>query len=414
MEQVPLPVAFLDDYSPFAGFEAVEQVRDAAEALRGVGVLHVSSTPYGGGVAELLHSIVPLMRDVGLRADWLVMDRDDEFFTITKIIHNALQGMGAAWVPEMAGKYMECNRSCAGSIPRGYDFTIVHDPQPAAIPGFLAESSARAGHWIWRCHIDISDPVREAWEFISSRLGHYDAAIFTSEAYAPTDIDVPIAIIPPSIDPTSPKNIALGLEVAQSVVARYGVDPNRPLLLQVSRFDPWKDPIGVIDAYEIAREEFSDLQLVLIGSMAADDPEGFHYYKKASERAEGVPDVHLLTNANGIGNIGVNAFQVASSVVLQKSLREGFGLTVSEALWKSKAVVAGNVGGIPLQVEDGVSGFLVDSIEECADRIAVLLREPDTRERMGLAGRAKVLERFLTPRHLLDYLQLFSQLAGGA
>ncbi|MBU1669534.1 MAG: glycosyltransferase [Actinobacteria bacterium] len=410
LKAVPLPRSSLDDYAPFVGFEAVEVLRAEASDLEGSRVLHISSTPYGGGVAELLYTIVPLMRDLGLDADWFVLDRDDDFFTVTKILHNALQGMGAEWVPEMTEKYFAVNEANAEAFLNDYEFVIVHDPQPAAIPMFLDRSSGRLGQWVWRCHLDLSAPVVEAWRFIEGLLDHYSAAVFTTAAYIPEDLGIPGFIIAPSIDPTSPKNIPLSLEIAASVVARYGVDPAKPYLLQVSRFDPWKDPIGVIEAYLLARAAIPDLQLVLIGSMAEDDPEGFYYFQKASRRAEGLDGVFLLTNAHGIGNVGVNAFQVAADVVLQKSIREGFGLTVSEALWKGKAVVAGNVGGIPLQVSDGTSGFLVDSVEECAEKVLLLLNDPGLRESFGRAGRETVRRGFLTTRHVLDYLHLFKSL----
>lgn len=410
MKVVPLPRASLGDYAPFVGFEAVDRLRESVADLQGLRVCHVSSTPYGGGVAELLYTMVPLMRDLGLSTDWFVLDRDDDFFTITKILHNALQGMGAEWLPEMTEKYFFVNRHNAESFVNDYDFVIVHDPQPAAMPMFMDRAQQKKGRWVWRCHLDLSSPVHEAWQFMAGLLDYYDGAIFTTEAYVPDDLVVPGFIIAPSIDPTNPKNIPLALEIAESVIARYGVDPKKPYLLQVSRFDPWKDPLGVIEAYLVAKGAVQDLQLVLIGSMAEDDPEGFHYFQKASERAEGLVDVFLLTNAHGIGNIGVNAFQVGADVVLQKSIREGFGLTVSEALWKAKPVVAGNVGGIPLQITDGVSGFLVNSVEECAERVLLLLNNPDLGERVGRAGRDTVRERFLTPRHILDYVELFKTL----
>ncbi|MDD5747783.1 MAG: glycosyltransferase [Actinomycetota bacterium] len=411
MECVPVPRASLDDYAPFVGFDAIKRIRNIGRDLEGARVLHISSTPYGGGVAELLQALVPLMKDIGLDVTWQVMDKDTDFFTITKILHNALQGMGAIWVPEMETKYMESNRLNAKDITGDFDFVVVHDPQPAAIASILDEGSGRKGKWIWRCHLDLSNPMPEAWSFMKSLLDSYDAAIFTTSVYAPSDLDVHIEVFPPSIDPVSPKNLPLGKEVVNTVVSGYGIDLNRPLLVQVSRFDPWKDPLGVIGAFEIVKSEIPTLQLVFLGSMAIDDPEGFHYYRVTAERAKDVPDVFLLTNTQGIGNIAVNAFQLAADVVVQKSIREGFGLVVSEALWKRKAVVAGNVGGIPLQIEDGVSGFLVNSIEECAEKVLFFLNNPEARESMGRAGRERVRERFLTPRNLENYLEMFKRMS---
>ncbi|MBN2168806.1 MAG: glycosyltransferase, partial [Actinobacteria bacterium] len=298
----------------------------------------------------------------------------------------------------------------ATSFSNGYDYIVVHDPQPVAMYPILLETGHPGGKWIWRCHIDISEPKPEAWEFVKDYINAYDVAIFTSSAYAPTDLRIPETIMAPTIDPVSPKNSQLGEDAIEFVLSNYGVDAERPILLQVSRFDPWKDPLGVIDAYRIVKEKIPGVQLVFIASMAHDDPEGMHYFKVTAEKAESDPDIFLLTNLEGIGNTGVNAFQRAADVVLQKSLKEGFGLTVSEGLWKGKPVIAGNVGGIPLQIDDGDNGFLVNSVEECAEKILHLLGNPKIGEAMGRCGREKVRKNFLTPRELADYLELFLSL----
>jgi trehalose synthase len=410
--EVPVGEKSIEDYIEYVGTEQIERIKETAGTLSGLRVLHLSSTPYGGGVAELLNSLVPLMNCLGLDAHWQVLERDDGFFTITKILHNSLQGMGAEWTPELAEAYITKSREYAKSFKGSYDIVVIHDPQPAVIAGLLEEESRRSGAWIWRCHLDLSAPDPEALKLLNSLMTHcYECVIFTSAKFIPRDLQVDSTLMAPSIDPLNPKNMPLDPEVVREAVARYGLKPAPPMVVQVSRFDPWKDPLGVIDAVEIARQTVPDLQLVFIGSMANDDPEGYHYYRKTAERAADVPGVLLLTNVDGIGNLGVNAFQRAADVVLQKSIREGFGLTISEALWKSRAVVAGNVGGIPLQVEDGVNGFLVDSIEECADRIVRLLGDPEERERFGRAGRVKVRQQFLTTRHLEDYLNLFKRLS---
>ena len=415
MIEVPLGIRSIDDYREYVGSEPVERIIKKAGELAGLRVLHLSSTPYGGGVAELLNALIPLKRSLGLDVHWQVLEPDEDFFTLTKILHNSLQGMGAEWTTEMAEAYIARSRGYAQSVRGHYDVVVVHDPQPAVIAGLLETQSKRHGAWVWRCHLDLTAPDPEALKLMKSLLRHcYECAVFTSPKFVPRGLRVPSRIIAPSIDPLSPKNMPMDSNVVDDAVARYGVNPKLPLAVQVSRFDPWKDPIGVIEAVEIARETFPDLQLVLIGSMANDDPEGYHYYQKTAHRAASMRSVVLLTNVDGIGNLGVNAFQRAADVVIQKSTREGFGLTISEALWKSRAVVAGNVGGIPMQIEDGSNGFLVNSVEECAERIVHLLRDPEERERFGREGRVRVTRQFLTTRHLEDYLDLFGRLSSSS
>ncbi len=415
MQRVPVGRASLNDYAPFVGYEKIEEVRQLASRLKGARVLHVNSTPYGGGVAELLYYLIPLMTDVGLEVEWRVLERDDGFFTITKALHNSLQGMRGLWSRAMASAYLAKSVQYAERFSGEFDFIVVHDPQPMAIPSLVHELSpvSDGASWIWRCHLDLTDPDPEAWQFISSFLDPYSAMIVSSAQYVPSDLDKPVRVIAPSIDPLSPKNFELGPEVVGSVVTQYGIDTRKPMVLQVSRFDPWKDQIGVITAVEMAKQEVPDLQLVLIGSMAEDDPEGFHYFQKAADRAEEYDDMFLLTNMQGIGNIGVNAFQRAADVVLQKSLREGFGLTVSEALWKRKAVIGGNTGGIPIQITDGENGFLVESVEQCVEKMLYMLDNPGVRERFGRRGRDFVRDNFLTPRNLIDYLSVFLEISSG-
>lgn len=409
--EVPVGRKSIDDYVECTDLEKVIRIKEKARALGDLRVLHVSSTPYGGGVAELLNILVPLMRCVGLDVTWQVLERDDDFFAITRILHNSLQGMGAEWTVEMAHSYVERSREYARTFKDSYDIVVIHDPQPAVLAGLLEAEDRRHGVWIWRCHLDLTAPDAEAMALMNSLLTNcYDAAVFTTKSFVPSDLKVPPVLIPPSIDPLNPKNMSMDPAVVRDAVRRYGVDPDLPMVVQVSRFDPWKDPLGVIDAVELARESVPDLQLVFVGSMANDDPEGYYYYKKTARKAAVVPGVLLLTNADGIGNIGVNAFQRAADVVVQKSTREGFGLTISEALWKSKPVIAGNVGGIPLQIEDGQNGYLVSSVEECAARMVELLRDTERREEFGRRGHVKVKQEFLTPRHLEDYLDLFGRL----
>lgn len=414
MINVPFKEKKIEEYAEYVSTDEMARIRDTARPLRGKRVLHLSSTPYGGGVAELLAAIVPLMNDLGLDTQWQVLERDDDFFALTKLLHNSLQGMGAVWTKEIEDSYHARNREYARSFSGSYDFVVVHDPQPAVIASLLEERGLRDGIWLWRCHLDLSTPDRDALRMISDILtSSYECAIFTHDSFVPADLEIATALIAPSIDPLSPKNMPLDSEVAGAAVKQYGVNPDLPFALQVSRFDPWKDPLGVIDAVLAARKDVPDLQLVFVGTMANDDPEGYHYYQKTAEKSAGLEGVRLLTNVDGIGNLGVNAFQTAANIVVQKSLREGFGLTVAEALWKGKPVIAGNVGGIPLQVTDGETGFLVSSVEECAERMVCLLQNPAAGVRMGSAGRHHVHKHFLTPRHLMDYLQLFTRLESG-
>lgn len=400
----------LDDYVPILGEEAVAEIRRLAARLRGVRVLNINSTPYGGGVAEILQALVPLMRDAGLDAHWQVMRAEPQFFEVTKALHNALQGMPLELSAEMIDIYNRNNQANAKQLEDDFDFIMVHDPQPAAILHFHGrKGNAR---WIWRCHIDTSTPNQQVWGFLRpAYLDLYDAAVFTLERFVPPDLQVPkIVVIPPSIDPLSPKNAPMALEEAKSVIARFGVDPNRPFMVQVSRFDPWKDPLGVIDAYRMVKREIPAVQLALVGAMAADDPEGVQLYARALRRAGEDFDISVLSNWDGVHDREVNVFQTAAQVVIQKSLREGFGLVVAEAMWKGKPVVGGNAGGIPLQVLEGETGFLVDSVEECAQRALALLRQPDLAREMGQKAREHVRKNFLSPRHLRDYLRLFLEL----
>src|SRR5918996_2689533 len=408
---VPVPEAkHLDDYLEPAGEEAVARLREAAEPLKGCRVVHISSTSFGGGVAELLVTQIALLRDLGIDADWQLIEGSEEFFAVTKLVHNALQGAGIPWTESMEATYLERVEANSHRFEETPDFVFVHDPQPAALLTFLEQEDRRRGKWVWRCHIDLSHPMETVWAFFANHVHGYDAAVFTMEDFVRPGLVPKIAVIPPSIDPLSPKNTWLEPEAVFEILQGYGMDRWRPVVTQVSRFDPWKDPLGVIDAYRMVKEDVPELQLVMVGSMAHDDPEGWHYLEQTEEHRAGDPDIHILTNLQGVGHVAVNAFQRASTVVIQKSLREGFGLTVSEAMWKEKPVIAGNAGGLRLQVEEGVSGFLVDSVEECADRMHRLLIDAELRTRMGLAGRERVRERFLTIREMEDYLRLLAAL----
>src|SRR5437660_3974445 len=408
---VPVQPIRLEAYREPAGEEAVSRLRQAAAPFAGARILHLNSTAFGGGVAELLFTHVGLLQDLGIEATWQVIEGSEDFFQITKFVHNGLQGADVPWTEDMARIYLDRVRANAEQIDDSYDYVFVHDPQPAAVLQFKERNGSRPGRWVWRCHIDVSAPNPEICRFFADIVDDYDAVVFTSSEYARPNLSGPtIAYIAPSIDPLSPKNAPIGTQTIRSVLDRYNVDAGRPVVTQVSRFDPWKDPIGVIDAFRLARKEVPHLQLVMVGSMAHDDPEGWHYLQATQDHREGDPDIHLLTNFQEVGNLEVNAFQRAATVVLQKSIREGFGLTVSEALWKERPVIGGKVGGIKLQIEDGVSGFLVESVEECARRIVELADDQDLRASMGRTGRERVRERFLTMRELQDHLELLESL----
>lgn len=408
---VPVQPRRLADYAEAAGEEAVERLRAAAEPLRGARVLQVNSTAFGGGVAELLHTHVPLLNDLGIETVWTVIEGTDEFFAVTKAVHNALQGAETRLTDEMQKVYWERIRANAAQLPRDFDFVLIHDPQPAALLTVVEEEGSRSGRWLWRCHIDLSATYRPVWEFFEPLVNRFDAAIFTAEEYVQPGVNVPErALIPPSIDPLSLKNVDMSEASAREVAEALSIDHRRPLITQVSRFDPWKDPLGVIDAYRLVRKEIPDVQLAMIGSLALDDPEGMRYLELTNEHAAGDPDVHLLTNLDGVGDQAVNAVQRLAGVVIQKSLREGFGLVVAEAMWKGKPVVGGDVGGIRLQIVDGETGYLVESVPACAEAVTRLLLDPALRDRMGVAGRELVRQHSLTTRELEDHLRLMARL----
>jgi trehalose synthase len=397
----------LADYTHLAGRPLIEEIKGLAEELQGLKVLHLSATAFGGGVSEILYTLVPLMQDVGLEVEWQVMLGREEFYNATKRLHNALQGNPESLTEEEWKVFERYNALNATEVPGGWDVIIVHDPQPAAVRKHVPD---KARTWVWRCHIDLSTPNPDAIERIVPLIGDYDHCVFHVQDYVPKGVDGKhsVHICPPAIDPLSPKNMALSPEDAAFVCDQFGIDVDRPLICQVSRFDPWKDPMGVIDAYRQVNEELPEAQLALVGSMATDDPEGWEFFNSTMAYAEGDPDIHILNNLNNVGAIEVNAFQSQADVMVQKSTREGFGLTVAEALWKARPFIGGNVGGIPLQVQDGETGYLVTSPAECADRAVKILKEPDLGKQLGRAGKEHVRRQFLTPRLMRDWLRIFS------
>ena len=412
LPKVPLAIRAVDDFAGAAGADAVERLREAARPLRGARVLHINSTAFGGGVAELLAAQLPVLRDLGIDAEWAVVQGSEEYFAVTKAVHNALQGAEIAWTEAMRRIYWERTLENARLLNEAYDFVFVHDPQPAGILEVVEADGRRAGRWLWRCHIDMSAPYEPVWMFFAPLVDRFDAAIFTMQEFVQPGLRHPIeALIAPSIDPLSAKNRPLDMTIVDGIVRNYGIDADRPMMAQISRFDPWKDPLGAIDAFLLAREQIPRLQLLMVGSLADDDPEGRHYMEVTAAHADGDPDIHLLTNLDGVGDLEVNAFQREADVIVQKSKREGFGLVVAEAMWKGKPVVGGAVGGIRLQIEDGVTGFLVESAEGCAKRVEELFRDGELSARLGAAGRQRVRERFLTTREVEDQLRLMARIS---
>jgi trehalose synthase len=411
LPDVPIAPRSLSEYAAEAGDDAIQRLRQAANPLRGCRLLNVNSTAFGGGVAELLNTHVPLLRDLGVHAGWAVIEGSDAFYSVTKSIHNGLQGAEVEWTSAMRETYWERLRANAEAWDEAFDVVMVHDPQPAGLLPLLEERGQRRGAWVWRCHIDLSATNPAVWSFFEPMVDRYDGAIFTMREFAQPGVEGPTtAFIPPSIDPTSMKNRELEATTVREIVSSYGIDPDRPIAAQVSRFDPWKDPLGVIDAFRIARGRVPGLQLVMAGSMASDDPEGLEFFERTEAHRDGDPDIHLLTNVQNVGNTEINAFQRAGDVVIQKSTREGFGLVVAEAMWKRTPVIGGNVGGIRLQIDDGVNGYLVDSVDECAARLVELLGDPQRRRLMGDRARDRVRERFLSTRELEEYLRLLAGL----
>ena len=401
LERVEVGTNSFEGYRTFMRNGIMDEVSELASELKGLRVAHINATANGGGVAEILRSLVPLYNDLGIETTWRVMEGSDPFFDVTKRMHNAMQGAEIRFTPEDWDTYLASNRTNAAAMSDGeYDVVFVHDPQPAAIRQF---APGAAKHWVWRCHIDTSTPNDKAWRFVGDMVNGYDAAVFSLSDFVGPGISVSdIAIIPPAIDPRTPKNVPMNGTRGAEVVARHGVDPTRPFISQVSRFDPWKDPLGVIEVFEEVKRSHPDLQLAMLGNFADDDPEGVVMYDKVVAAAQGVPDVHIITGLTDM----VNPFQTMSKVILQKSLREGFGLTVTEALWKGTPVVAGNAGGIRLQVMDGVGGFRVDSTSDCAARVDYLLNHEDERVALGESGKEHVRANFLLPRLLRDELSL--------
>ncbi len=400
----------LAEYEPIAGKSAISQLQQLAERLRGASVVHVNSTREGGGVAEILNWLVPMMNELGLNASWEVVEGNPEYFNTTKAFHNGLQGKSVLLTHSMISAYEETVAANAERLRQKLeeaDFVIIHDPQPATLFDLCPN---RRGKWIWRCHIDVSKPYRKVWNYLKSKVQHYDASIFSMADFA-QPMPHPQFLIAPSIDPLSIKNCSLNTRYINSVLQKYEIPSGKPILTQVSRFDRFKDPIGVIEAFKILRQGLS-AELVLAGGGATDDPEGAAVLEEVKEAAEGDERIHILFLPPDAHKT-INALQRASTVVIQKSLQEGFGLTVTEALWKGKPVIGGNVGGIRRQVYNHHTGFLVDTPEGMAIRVRYLLNHPGRMKTIGKTAKQFVRENFLLTRHLREYLTLLLGLNQG-
>lgn len=394
----------IDEYIPIVGQSTIDELRVLGEKLHGKSILNLNSTAVGGGVAEILNRMVPLLQDFGVDARWDVIKGGQMFFEVTKKIHNALHGKPQNITAADFNIFMETSRKNIAGTDTSADIVYVHDPQPIA----LVEKKS-GNKWIWRCHVDVSSPEREVWEFLMSFIGKYDAAVFSSPAFSPR-LPIRQFLIPPSIDPLSDKNKELPPEMIQAVLDKYGILNDKPIITQISRFDRLKDPLGVIEAYMQVKKHI-DCQLILAGGTAVDDPEGMEVLAEVKDRAHKDPDIHILLLQQN--DIEVNALQRASTVIIQKSIKEGFGLTVSEALWKGKPVVAGHVGGIPLQIKHKYSGLLCHSVEGAAFAIKQFLNSPEFAKKMGENGKEHIKNNFLLTRHLKDYMLLFLSLYHG-
>jgi trehalose synthase len=397
----------LEDYSKITP-ETVRKIRKLAEKLSGVSIAHVNATAVGGGVAEMLRSEIPLQNDIGLKSSWYVIPPNDDFFEITKSIHNFMQGKPGNLTKGQKKLYLEYNRYIGELLSEiEADIFVIHDPQPAASIKFMKKNSKLA---VWRSHIDTSHPNKKVWDFLRPYLEDYDHYVFTLLQYTNDEFEKDkVSFITPVIDPLNVKNKAMSKAKAKKYLKRLGIDTTRPLVTQVSRLDPWKDPEGVIDAYRQAKKEIKNLQLALVAQMASDDPEGMVIHHQIKEYIGEDKDIYLMVNLDD-NDRAVNAFQVGSDIILQKSIREGFGLTVTEAMWKGGVVIGGNVGGIKLQIENGKNGYLVNSSKEAAERIVELLNDRQKLEKMSKAAHLSVKEKFLLPHKKLNYLRLFDRL----
>jgi len=394
-------MARLHDYVPIVGQPIIDDLKLVAEKLKGKIVQHINSTAVGGGVAEILNRMVPLLTELGVDSRWDVVKGGEEFFWVTKKFHNALHGKHEEITQHDFDIFMETSRISMEQLDTYGDIIFVHDPQPIALV-----NKKSANKWIWRCHIDISNPNQIVWEYLRSFIDKYDAAVFSAPSFS-QNLPIRQFLIPPSIDPLSDKNKDLPQEFIKSVLEKYGIVENKPIITQISRFDRLKDPAGVIEVFREVKQHI-DCQLVLAGGTAADDPEAIEVLEEVREKAQHNPDIHILLMPHN--DLEVNALQRGSTVIIQKSIKEGFGLTVAEALWKAKPVVASAVGGIPLQITHKYSGLLCHTTQGAAFAVKQLLNAPEYAKKLGENGREHIRNNFLLTRHLRDYMLMFLSL----
>ncbi|TAK54080.1 MAG: glycosyltransferase [Bacteroidetes bacterium] len=393
----------IEDYIPIVGRGTIDELFLLAKRLEGKSIQNINSTAVGGGVAEILTRMLPLIKELGVSARWDVIKGNEKFFQITKKFHNGLHGMPVEISDEEYEIFLSVNKENADELTFG-DIVLVHDPQPVAL---ILKREEIGNNWVWRCHIDFSQPDKNIWKFLEQYITRYDSAVFSAPAFA-RQLPIRQVLISPSIDPLSDKNKDLPESTINSVFERFNIDRGKPIVTQISRFDYLKDPVGVIKAYQLAKK-YVDIQLILAGGGATDDPEGPVVMELVQQQAADDKDIHVLFLPNA-SDIEVNALQRGSTIVLQKSLREGFGLTVSEALWKAKPVIASAVGGIPLQIAHTHSGILTHSIEGTAYWIKQLINDSEQAKQLGINGKAHIQNNFLITRHIKDYLLLFTSL----
>ncbi|MCJ7666404.1 MAG: glycosyltransferase [Actinobacteria bacterium] len=392
----------LKDYQDIIGKKNINQIKSLALLLKGKKIVMVNSTKDGGGVAEILQRLVPLLNELDIDCRWEVMEGDRNFFGITKNIHNSLQGEKISFNNEDFSQYLEINKRNAKNLDLGNaDIVVIHDPQPLPLRNYYSGNKTK---WVWRCHIDMSKPDLALWKFLQKYVMEYDCSIFSISKFSKS-LPHPQYLIAPSIDPLSDKNCELDENKIEEVLRSFNIKKDKPIILQVSRFDRFKDPIGVMRAFRLVRKEV-DCRLILAGGLASDDPEGKTVFEEVKKEAAGDPDIDILL-LESKSDIEINALQRIADVVIQKSIKEGFGLVVTEAMWKEKAVIGGNVGGITIQLYNHRTGFLVNSLEGAAYRIRYLLNRPDIANKIGKQARDFVTQNFLITRHLRDYMALF-------
>ena len=410
----------LADYEPIVGEEVLAELRSLARPLQGVRVLHLSVAAFGTTVADTLSSLVPLMSDLGLPSQWQVLRPAQEFFAANKAMYDALAGVGARWNAEMEAVWHEYTAMNAELFAEEFDIVVVHDPQPGGILSVFTDRHGRrpSGRWVWHCHLDLSEAQPDVWRLMQRYCHAYDALAFDLAEYVPKDIEAPIiTVIEPAIDPLGPKNMDLAPDTVIAMLERYGLDPTRPIICQISPFDRWHDPLGLIDAYASAEKQVPGLQLTLVATYLAEEPEMRGYYEQVARRAEAHPDIFVLSSHSslrGLGNVELNAFQRAALTTAQKSIRKGFWVMASDVLWKERPVVASPLGGIPRQVIDGETGYLARTTDEFAQRIVELHQQPELAARLGRAGHQHVRANFLITRYLRDYLRLFQRMVAPA